>query len=82
MALKVFAKWNSTVQVDMLAWLSTALHAGPSSEETRQMTTRGTLLRKRGRCLDAASPGDLCGQHSQQLMLHSQPVSLLGRPPC
>lgn len=82
MALKVFAKWNSTVQVEMQAHLSTALRTGPGSEETGQMTTRGALLRERGRCLDTASPGDLCGQPSQQLMLRSQPVPLLGRPPC
>lgn len=81
MALEVFAERNSVLQVDVPA-RSTALHTRPGSEETGQITVRGTLPRERGRCLDAASPGDLCGQHSQQLMLCSQPVPLLGRPPC
>ena len=82
MALEVFAKLNSTVQVDVGARWPTAPRAGLSSEETGRMTAHGTLPRERGRCLDAASPGDLYGQHSQQLMLRSQPVPLLGQPPC
>lgn len=82
MALEVFAKLNSTVQVDVGARRPTAPHAGLSSEETGRMTAHGALPRERGRCLDAASPGDLYGQHSQRLMLRSQPVPLLGQPPC
>lgn len=53
------------------------VHSATHSDRLGQMTTCSVLSRERGRCLDATSPGDLCGQSSQQFMLCSQPVPLL-----
>lgn len=53
------------------------VHSATHSDRLGQMTTCSVLSRERGRCLDAMSPGDLCGQSSQQFMLCSQPVPLL-----
>lgn len=49
-------------------------HSTTHSARPGPMTTCSVLPRERGRCLDATSPGDSCGQSSQQFILCSQLV--------
>lgn len=73
-ALKVLLSWTAPGR-----WMCRTTSAAPPQRGLGQRRLLAPCRGERGRCLDTASPGDLRGQRSQQLMLRSQPVPLLGR---